>query len=86
MSPTHADPEQWPEPRGRLDPDDYPEHTVRSLAPLPKVIATGLAGAATIVAVYVAGLFGLAVPPTVAAALTTILAFLAGYLKSNGDR
>ena len=48
----------------------------------PKVQAAGAAGAITILAVWVAGLFGLSVPPEAASAFTTLIATAAGYLKS----
>jgi len=47
----------------------------------PKVKAGGIAGAVTVVLAYVAAQFGVDVPPEVAAALTAILTFLAGYLR-----
>lgn len=50
-------------------------------APRPKVVAGTVAGAATVIVVWLAGRFGLEVPPEVAAAVTTILAFGAAYLK-----
>lgn len=50
--------------------------------PNKKVQAGGAAGAASIVVVYVLSLLGVALPPEVASALTTLLAFGAGYLKS----
>lgn len=49
----------------------------------PKVAAGGLAGAATVILVWVASLAGLSVPPEVASAVTTILSFAAGFLKSS---
>ena len=48
----------------------------------PKVAAGGLAGAATILVVFVAGAFGLEIPPEVSSAFTTLVAFAAGYLKT----
>lgn len=69
-----------------FDPDSYPEHTVRSLAPEPKVVAGTLAGALTVLLAYVADLAGLELPPAVTAALTTLLALGTAYLRSNGDR
>lgn len=50
--------------------------------PVPKVAAGGLAGAVTLVVVWVAGLLGLDIPPTVAAALTVIFSSGAAYWKS----
>lgn len=49
----------------------------------PKVAAGGIAGAASIVVVYVASLFGLDVPDYVAQAVTVLFAGLAGYYKSS---
>lgn len=69
-----------------FDPEDYPEHTVRTLAPEPKVVAGTLAGALTVLLAYVADLAGLELPPAVTAAITAILAAGAAYLRSNGDR
>jgi hypothetical protein len=51
-----------------------------SLKPTPKVIAATAAGAATVLLVWIAGLFGLEVPPEVAAAATVLLTAGAGYL------
>lgn len=49
--------------------------------PYPKVQAAGAAGAVTVLVVWVAGLLGLDVPPEVASAFTTLVAFGAAYLK-----
>lgn len=51
----------------------------------PKVAASGIAGALTVVLVYVLSLVGVDVPTEVAAAVTVIIAFVAGYLRSQGD-
>ena len=53
----------------------------------PKVFAGTVAGAGTLVLVYVASLFGADVPPEVASAVTLLLSSGAGYLKrdSKGD-
>jgi len=48
----------------------------------PKVAAGGIAGAVTILVVYIAGVLGLDVPPEVSSAFTTLVAFGAGYLKA----
>lgn len=48
----------------------------------PKVQAAGWAGAVTILLVWVAGMFGLEVPPEVASAFTVLVGTAAGYLKS----
>lgn len=50
--------------------------------PQPKVVAATAAGAATVVLVWIVGLFGLAVPPEVASAVTVLLAAGAAYVKS----
>lgn len=47
----------------------------------PKIAAAGAAGAATTMIVFVAHELGLDVPPEVGAALTALIAMLAGYLK-----
>lgn len=51
----------------------------------PKVQAVGVAGAITVVIVWVASMLGVDVPGEVASAFTIIISFLAGYLKSSGD-
>lgn len=48
----------------------------------PKVASATAAGSVTTIVVFVAGQLGLDVPPEVAAALTTLFAFAAGWLKS----
>ncbi len=48
----------------------------------PKVKAGGAAGAAVVVAVWVAGLLGFHVPAEVAEAATVLAGVAAGYLKS----
>lgn len=52
-----------------------------SKRPTAKVAAAGTAGAASVLIVYVASLFGLAVPGDVGAALATLIAFSAAYFK-----
>ncbi len=51
--------------------------------PQPKVAAAGIAGAITVLLVYVMGQFGIVVPAEVASALTVLVAFGAGYLKGE---
>lgn len=51
-----------------------------SALPVRKVTAAGLGGALSIVLVAVGRLFGVEVSGEEAAALTTVLAFVAGYL------
>ena len=51
----------------------------------PKTSAAAVAGAVTVVIVALAGQFGWEIPADVAAAVTTIIAFAASYLKSAND-
>lgn len=54
-----------------------------SSTPTPKVAAAGIAGAVTVLLIYVAGLVGLDdIPAEVSSAITALIAFAAGYLKS----
>jgi hypothetical protein len=55
---------------------------VNDASPLPtaKVAAGGAAGAATVVLVYVLGLFHLPVTPELGSAVTVIFSFAASYL------
>lgn len=50
------------------------------LKPVRKVSAAGLAGALSVVLVFILGQFKIEVTPEVASAITTVLAFAAGYL------
>jgi hypothetical protein len=52
-----------------------------SAAPSDKVTAAGAAGAASVLVVFVAGQLGLEVGPEAAAAIATLFAFVAGYVK-----
>jgi hypothetical protein len=54
-----------------------------SLRPVPKVTAGAAAGAAVLLLVWVAGLFGVDVPAEVAAAATVVLSAAAGYLRRD---
>ncbi len=55
-----------------------------SLAPKPKVAAAGIAGAVTAIAIWLLrAAVRVEVPPEVASATTTVLAFGAGYLKKG---
>jgi hypothetical protein len=45
--------------------------------------ASGVAGAVTVILVWLADLAGLDVPTAVAAAVTLLITFGAGYLKSS---
>jgi enamine deaminase RidA (YjgF/YER057c/UK114 family) len=53
----------------------------QGMAPTSKVTAAGAGGAAGIVIVFIAGQFGVDVSPEVAAAITTLIALVAGYFK-----
>lgn len=55
----------------------------RTNAPDTKVKAGGLAGTVTLLIVIVLGQFGVEVPPEAAAAITTLLGFLAAYFKRD---
>lgn len=49
--------------------------------PQPKVVAGGVAGAASIVLVYALSEAGITVPNEVAQALTVLISFAASYMK-----
>jgi putative flippase GtrA len=51
--------------------------------PVPKVAAGAAAGAVTTLLVYVASIYGVAVPAEVAAAVATLLGFVAAYVKRD---
>lgn len=56
-----------------------------SAAPTPKVAAAGIAGAVSIIVVWLMhAAASIDVPPEVASAFTTVVAFAAGYLKQPG--
>ncbi len=50
-----------------------------SMAPTTKVSAGGVAGALTVLVVWILGLLHVAVPPEVASALTVIISFTTSY-------
>jgi hypothetical protein len=50
-----------------------------SAVPRPKVAAAGIAGAATTILIFILERLGVEVPADVAAAITALLAFVAGY-------
>jgi len=57
-----------------------------SVAPRPKVAAAGIAGAAATILIWILhDLAGVDVTPEVAAAIATILAFLAGYFTPQSS-
>lgn len=51
-----------------------------SLAPTNKMAAVGATGALTTLLLYVVSFWGVKLPPEVAAAVTVLLSFAAGYL------
>lgn len=51
----------------------------------PKIAASGAAGAITVLLVYLCSVAGIEIPNEVAAAITVIIAFAAGYLRSQGN-
>lgn len=53
------------------------------MIPTPKVAAGGAVGAAAVLITYIASLFGVHLPETVAAALPVLLAVGAAYLKKD---
>ncbi|ASM62386.1 holin [Arthrobacter phage Laila] len=54
-----------------------------SAKPTPKVAAVGVSGALTVLIVWVAGLCGIDMPAEVAAAISVVVTFGAGYIKSE---
>lgn len=56
-----------------------------SAVPTEKVAAAGIAGAITVILVWIAGEAGVVVPPEVASAFTTLVAFAAAYMKRNSE-
>ena len=54
--------------------------------PETKVLAAGVAGAATTLIIFIASLFGLEVTEVVAAAAVTVVAAVAGYLAPHTRR
>jgi len=59
--------------------------TPRSALPVRKVNAAGLAGALMTVIAWMLSRRGISMPPDVAAALTTVLSFVAGYLTPPAE-
>jgi len=51
----------------------------------PKLTAAAIAGAVTVLVCFVAEQAGIDVPPEVASALTTVVAVVVGYARSQGD-
>lgn len=51
----------------------------------PKVSAAGLAGAVTVILLYILSFWDVEVPSEVAAAITLIISVVAGYLRDQGN-
>lgn len=51
----------------------------------PKTTAAGIAGAVTLVIVFILSQLGVDIPADVASAITVIIAVIAAYLKSAND-
>lgn len=51
----------------------------------PKLTAAGLSGAIVVLLLFAADVAGVEVSPEVAAALTTVVAVVVGYFRSQGD-
>jgi len=51
----------------------------------PKILSAGIAGAITVVLLWVLSMFGVNVPAEVASAVTIIVAFAVGYLRPQGS-
>lgn len=54
-----------------------------NLAPTSKMTATGTAGAASLVLIWILGQFGVDMPAEVAAGFAVLLAWAAGYIKTE---
>lgn len=63
--------------------NDGPLINQPSAAPTPKLIAGGSAGAALVILLWVAGLFGVDMPEPVAGAIVLLAALIAGYIKRD---
>jgi hypothetical protein len=60
------------------------EEQLGKLSVAPKVKAAGLGGALSVLLVFGLAQVGVDLPSDVAAALATVIAFAAGYMKSDG--
>ena len=60
----------------------------KSSTPLPttKVANSGLAGACSLILIWVLSQVGVDMPPEVASAITTVASFLVGYLTSPNPK
>lgn len=79
LRPPKADPAVWPEARLVEGNSNAPA----TWAPVPKVVAGGVAGAVALLLVWVARLIGLDMPPEVAAAAAFLATSGAAYLKGQ---
>lgn len=57
---------------------------INQLAPTPKVAAAGAGGALAVVMVWMLSLVGISVPGEVGAAIATLGAYVAGWLRREG--
>jgi hypothetical protein len=72
---------------GGSDNETPPPATVKpTKKPSTKIVAGGTTGAAVILVVWLASLFGLEIPDFVAAAGVTVLSFIAGYFVPDPRR
>jgi hypothetical protein len=78
--PVSPDPEKLSEEEAELALDSAPPDTRR---PFPKVEAAGAGGALATVIVFALGQAGVEVTPELAAALATLIAFGAAYLREG---
>ena len=62
-----------------------PEEVVTNLAPTPKVAAAGAGGALAVVMVWMLSLVGISAPGEVGAAIATLGAYVAGWLRREGE-
>jgi len=56
-----------------------------NLAPTPKVATGALAGALSIIIIWILGQFHIVIPPEVASAFTTVFSALASYIAPKSD-
>jgi hypothetical protein len=56
------------------------------VTPTPKIQAVGAAGALVTLITFIVQAFGVDVPAELIAPATALLAFLAGYLRSDGGK
>lgn len=54
-----------------------------TLKPIPKVVAGGIGSSIVVLLVWIAGEYGVQIPPEVASALTVLVGFAASYFVKN---